>query len=98
MPQRLLAETLQRRTPLCPGPPRNLLRQMCKFGFVMRAGTHNEARVLPGSAASDILAFSTLSIFAYDEDKKVPLQIIDFSMSLYIRIMRITGQSMIMMV
>ena len=61
----------------------------------------NKARVIPGSAASDILAvgsFSTLSIFAYDEDKNVPLQINDLSKALYIRIMAITGQSMIMMV
>ena len=38
-------------------------------------------RVIPGSAASDILAvesFSTLSIFACNENKNVPKQIIDF--------------------
>lgn len=37
-------------------------------------------RVIPGSAASDILAvgsFSTLSMFACNEDKNVPMQIID---------------------
>ena len=36
--------------------------------------------MIPGSAASDILAvgsFSTLSMFACNEDKNVPMQIID---------------------